>query len=105
MKTITSYTNKEDLETLINAGFTATDLRLHFDEKENFSKITRDAGLKMIYNKNSSKSDIANARLSFGISESLKLDTYLVMVGAKDQVEVRRKHNICLLYTSPSPRD
>lgn len=94
MKTITSYANKEDLETLINAGFTATDLRLHFDEKENFSKIARDAGLKMIYNKNSSKSDIANARLSFGISESLKLDTYLVMVGAKDQVEVRRKHNI-----------
>lgn len=94
MKTITSYANKDDLEMLINAGFTATDLRLHFDEKENFSKIVRDAGLKMIYNKNSSKSDIANARLSFGVSDSLKLDTYLVMVGAKDQADVRRKHNI-----------
>ena len=84
----------ETYERLIDKGFTTTDIKLHFDQEASASKILKEFGLSTKFTKNSSKKEAAEAALRGGISSELRKDTYLVMVGALSQEEVRRKHEI-----------
>ena len=91
----TSYPrDPETYKRLIDKGFTTTDIKLHFDQEESASKILKEFGLVTKFTKNSSKKEVAEAALHDGVSDELRKDTYLIMVGALSQEEVRRKHEI-----------
>lgn len=92
-----SDTYPHDVETytrLIDKGFTATDIKLHFEQDSSASKILKELGLSTKFTKSSSKSEVAEAALRDGVSDELRRDTYLIMAGALSQESVRRKHEI-----------